>query len=167
MRYELDRLGWLNFEWLIQTWLKVEFGFIVGAWGGTRDLGRDAYAEESVASRSNGTSFKGPVVFQAKFVAQANARGSDYKTPLLAACNAEAKTIRRRVDEGLWVDPSTYVILTNCAVTSKDRRQSAIFFPVQHLLTCRCSVRVTLRLQSTFIRKSLVRFRRYFLMKTS
>jgi hypothetical protein len=122
VRYELDRLGWLNFEWLIQTWLKVEFGFTVEAWGGTRDLGRDAYAEESVASTSNGTLLKGPVVFQAKFVAQANARGSDYKTPLLAACKAEAKAIRRRVDEELWVNPSTYVLLTNCTVTSEDRK---------------------------------------------
>lgn len=98
MRYEFDRLGWLNFEWLIQTWLKAEFGFTVEAWGGTWDLGRDAYTEESVNRASNGTLLEGPVVFQAKFVAQANARGSDYKAPLLVLlCHK-----RRPPQNGHW-----------------------------------------------------------------
>ena len=61
------------------------------------------------------------VVFQAKFVTNANARGSDYKSPLLKACAAEARAIRQRVDQGLWAEPATYILVTNCSITAEDR----------------------------------------------
>ncbi len=96
MRYEFDRLGWLNFEWLVQTWLKAEFGFTVESWGGNHDQGRDAYSKETVSSRSTKSEYPGSVVFQAKFVEQANAAGSDYKSPLIRACVAEAMEPLRR-----------------------------------------------------------------------
>jgi hypothetical protein len=120
-RYEFDRLGWLNFEWLVQTWLKAEFGFTVESWGGYRDRGRDAYSATTVSGRSTNTHLGGPVVFQAKFVSSASARGSDYKSPLLKACAAEARAIRERADQGLWEEPATYVLITNCPITADDR----------------------------------------------
>lgn len=123
MRYDFDRLGWLNFEWLIQTWLKAEFGFTVESWGGSHDQGRDAYSKETIAGKSTNTVYTGPVVFQVKFVAQANARGSDYRSPLLSSCRAESRAIQARIERGLWQSPKSYVLLTNCPVTGSDRAE--------------------------------------------
>src|ERR1039457_3498658 len=107
MRYEFDRFGWLNFEWLVQSWLKAEFGFTVESWGGNRDQGRDAYSKSTVSSRSTKSEYPGPVVFQAKFVEQANAAGSGYKSPLIKACVAEAKAVQHRVNQGVWTRPKS------------------------------------------------------------
>jgi hypothetical protein len=120
MRYEFDRLGWFHFEWLVQTCLKAEFGFTVESWGGHRDLGRDAYSSSTIEGLLTTTTLHGPVVFQAKFVAEANARGSD-KNPLFSACRAEALAIKKRVQQQLWREPRTYVLITNCPVTQGDR----------------------------------------------
>jgi len=125
LRYEFDRLGWLNFEWLVQTWLKAEFGFNVESWGGNRDQGRDAYSAGTVTNRSGNSKYSGPVVFQAKFVEQANAAGSNYRPALLKACAAEAKAVQTRVRQGVWIQPKSYVLLTNCPVTVSDRSDVA------------------------------------------
>ena len=121
MRYEFDRLGWLNFEWLVQTWLKAEFGFSVESWGGGHDQGRDAYSKTTVTGKSTNTIYTGPVIFQVKFVAQANARGSDYRSPLFSSCRAESRAIQARIEQGLWQNTKSYVLLTNCPVTGSDR----------------------------------------------
>lgn len=43
LRYDLDSLGWLEFEHLVQALLKDRLGMGIEAWGGTGDWGRDAY----------------------------------------------------------------------------------------------------------------------------
>src|ERR1035441_10325739 len=43
VRYRLDDLGWFQFESMVQSLLKAEFGVGVESWGGTNDFGRDAY----------------------------------------------------------------------------------------------------------------------------
>jgi hypothetical protein len=42
--YRLDDLGWYEFERLCQALLKAAYGTAIEAWGGSGDLGRDAYA---------------------------------------------------------------------------------------------------------------------------
>jgi hypothetical protein len=106
---------------LTQTLLKAEYGYTVESWGGSRDHGRDAYAERDLQGKSGETPLKGPIVFQAKFVSEANARGSDYKKYLLAACRSEGGAIEKRVKQGLWREPATYVLITNCPVSGSDR----------------------------------------------
>ena len=120
-RYELDRLGWHNFEWLIQTLLKAEFGFLVESWGAFKDHGRDAYSAKSIESSTGKGKYQGPVIFQAKFVSEANAVGSDYRKALLAAVRHEADAIEERVSAKIWEDPESYVLLTNCPITSNER----------------------------------------------
>ena len=44
IRYNLDSLGWFQFEWLVQSLLKAELGIGVESWGGRGDWGRDAYS---------------------------------------------------------------------------------------------------------------------------
>ena len=128
MHYELDRLGWHNFEWLCQTWLKAEFGFSVETWGGYKDQGRDAYSSNDIKNVSGQLTYAGPVIFQIKFVAQANATSSNYKNSLLGACKAEGETIKKRIRQKLWEDPKTYVLLTNAPVSAAVKKEIADIF---------------------------------------
>jgi uncharacterized coiled-coil protein SlyX len=121
--YELDRLGWHNFEWLIQALLKSEFGFLVESWGAYKDQGRDAYSGKNLESSTGKGKYSGPVIFQAKFVSQANAVGSDYRKHLLAAVRHEAQAIEERINAKIWVEPQTYVLLTNCPITTTERAE--------------------------------------------
>ena len=120
-RYEFDQLGWYNFEWLVQTLLKAEFGFEVESWGAHKDQGRDAYSEGPLSSKRTETLWDGPVIIQAKFVGRANSLGSDYWPNLRSACKTEAALIAERQAKGLWSNPKTYVLVTNCPLTATNR----------------------------------------------
>jgi len=120
LRYDLDRLGWLEFERLIQALLKEKLGLGVEAWGGRSDGGRDAFFEGSL--RYPGLDVEaGPFVFQVKFVEGANAAGARPFEALRAAVAAEARRIverRREAD-----DPARhYALLTNAPVSIENRR---------------------------------------------
>ena len=127
-RYELDRLGWYNFEWLVQVLLKAEFGFRTESWGTHKDHGRDAYSPVTMKSRDSRTKYIGPVIIQAKFVAGANATGANYRTSLRAACKAEALSISKRIQALLWAQPKTYILTTNCPVSAADRTEITQIF---------------------------------------
>src|SRR6266550_3625971 len=96
IRYHLDDLGWFQFEWLCQSLLKAKMGLRVEAWGGHSDLGRDAYAEGEFSFRKDFLD-SGTFVFQAKFVAGANAAGADPRAAINAAVEGEMKQIRKRL----------------------------------------------------------------------
>ena len=72
----MDDLGWQQFEELVQTVLKIEFGFAVEAWGGTHDGGRDAYHPGPLPFLDKSSRQIGPFIFQCKFVEGANASGA-------------------------------------------------------------------------------------------
>jgi hypothetical protein len=44
VRYNLDSLGWFQFEWLAQVFLKSELGIGVESWGTRGDHGKDAFS---------------------------------------------------------------------------------------------------------------------------
>jgi hypothetical protein len=76
IRYKLDDLGWFQFEWLVQSLLKARVALGIESWGGTHgDHGRDAYFDGPLAFPTD-ASQDGAFVFQAKFVASANAAGA-------------------------------------------------------------------------------------------
>jgi hypothetical protein len=75
--YNLDSLGWMQFESLIQVLLKSELGLGLELWGGSADHGKDAYCAHELNFPSRHTTNPGPFVFQVKFIAGANAAGSD------------------------------------------------------------------------------------------
>jgi len=127
-RYELDRLGWYNFEWLTQTLLKAQFGFAVESWGAHKDKGRDAYSKATLTSLDGKTNYPGPIIMQAKFVANANATGARYGSSLRAACKAEADAIRDRTVKGIWNHPQTYLLMTNCPLSAADREDISKLF---------------------------------------
>jgi hypothetical protein len=121
IRYELDRLGFYQFEWLIQVLLKAEFGLMAEAWGGHSDLGRDAYSAKSVTSVDTNVTYPGPVVFQAKFVSGANAAGAKSHDAVVNSCGAEAKRIVERKRNGTWTKLASYFFFTNAPITASTR----------------------------------------------
>ena len=119
-RYHLDDLGWLQFEQLCQSLLKATLGLSIQSWGGSSDLGRDAFCPHSL-QLGNGSSLPGPVVFQAKFVAGANATGANPGPSILKAIRFECDRIKLRIEAGTWQPVSSYVLLTNVPLTASLR----------------------------------------------
>jgi hypothetical protein len=123
--YQLDALGWFQFERLCQSLLHADHGVDIELWGGTGDFGRDAYAEGPLEFPAKGHSRQGPFIFQAKYVQGANAAGARPATALLTAVRSEAARIRKRRDEGGWDDPGVYVLMTNAPISPRTRRELA------------------------------------------
>jgi hypothetical protein len=121
-RYELDQLGFYQFEWLVQVLVKNEYGFAVEAWGGHSDHGRDAYSHKNIQSVTRGVSYPGPIVFQAKFVSGANAAGAKPLPALLAACRHEKKRIEERITKGQWAQLQSYFLYTNAPIEISTRK---------------------------------------------
>ena len=99
--YRLDDLGWFEFEQLMQTLAKARLGIGIEAWGERGDWGRDAYFEGKRHYPANHET-KGPFVFQAKFVENANAAGAKPGKLLIAAVQKEAVKIRKNLTNGKW-----------------------------------------------------------------
>lgn len=118
-QYDLDKLGWIEFEPLIQTLLKSKLGLGVEAWGGSSDEGRDAYFPGKLRYPTNAYT-PGPFVFQAKFVRGANAAGANSLPSIKKAVAAEAKRIKERLPPS--PRPKHYSLLTNVPLTVSARR---------------------------------------------
>lgn len=114
-----DALGWFQFEKLCQAILVATYGGSVESWGGSGDLGRDAYCPADIEWR--GESAPGPVVVQAKFVQNANANGAKPLASLKRAARAEMDRVRDRVERGLIETPKSYLLFTNAPVEPKNR----------------------------------------------
>src|SRR5436190_14800728 len=118
LKYRLDDLGWYQFEWLCQSLLKARCGLAVEAWGGHSDFGRDAYSKGDLNCE---IPFRGPVIFQAKFVENANASGAKPFSALKAAVNAEVDRIKERKKKRTLGSVASYVLLTNTPVSAEAR----------------------------------------------
>ena len=121
LRYELDKLGWYDFEGLVQALLKANLGLGVEAWGGIQDWGRDAYFEGELAYPTN-SKVSSAFLFQCKFVDGANAAGAQPESSILNAVAKECRAIKDRLQLGRWpLPPSYYVLFTNARMTAKNR----------------------------------------------
>ena len=123
IRYRLDDLGWYQFEWLCQSLLKATLGLAVEAWGGRSDWGRDAYHSGALKLRAGGAATRGPIIFQAKFVEEANAAGAKPFQRLQDAVVAEIGRIRDRTRQRSWKTPRAYVLLTNAPLSAKEKEK--------------------------------------------
>jgi hypothetical protein len=123
IRYRLDDLGWYQFEWLCQSLLKAEFGVGVQSWGGHSDWGRDAYFDGSLEIPAKGTPNPGPFVFQAKFVAEANAAGAKPEAAIKSAVSSECAAIKRRFEKHRIENPKHFVLMTNTPLATTLRRE--------------------------------------------
>jgi len=119
--FRLDELGWLGFEQLCQTLLKVSLGLGIEACSGSGDWGRDAFFRGRLNFPSTRAS-NGPFVFQCKFTAGANAAGSKPYPAVLKAVRSEASRIREHLEKGHWQRaPKHYILMTNAHLSSERR----------------------------------------------
>jgi hypothetical protein len=123
MDYKLDELGFYQFERLCQALLRARLGPVLETWGGSRDLGRDAYTAEQLNFPNPDEAAHGPFVFQVKFVSGANAAGSNPRPVLKSAVAAECERIEDRIEAGLWMQPTHYSLLTNVQLTPTIREE--------------------------------------------
>jgi hypothetical protein len=123
IRYNLDSLGWYQFERLAQVLLKAELGLGVESWGGRGDYGRDAFAHGPLKFPARDIESEGPFVFQVKFVEGANVPGAKFGPSLLAAVRSETDQIIERINKGVWTTPKHYALVTNCPLSADLRTQ--------------------------------------------
>jgi len=121
LRYNLDDLGWYQFEWLVQSLLKQDVGLAIESWGGRRDQGRDAYCDSELRFPDRALLSKGPFVFQVKFIEGANAAGARPLGVLTTAVQKEARRIRERITKEEWDPPQQYALLTNSVFDAAER----------------------------------------------
>lgn len=125
LRYKLDDLGAFQFEWLIQSLLKIIIGPGVESWGGRADHGRDSFSTGPLNFPDRATSSPGPFIFQVKFVENANAAGAIPWEALKDAIQKEKARCLHRIKVGAWLHPSHYVLLTNAVLTPEFRQWAA------------------------------------------
>lgn len=131
LRYDLDKLGWYEFEYLCQVLLKHKLGLGIEAWGGTKDWGRDAYYEGKLTYPTE--SQAGPFLFQCKFINGANASGAKNRKGVLDAVKAECKAITKRLSDGnassarrksTWAcAPRVYTFMSNAVLSPLLRQE--------------------------------------------
>lgn len=127
IRYDLDKLGWYEFEELVQTLLKASLGLGIEAWGGRRDNGRDAYYPGSLRYPAD-TLEDGPFLFQCKFVEGANAAGAGANSQALVLKAVRAEC--REIEEREWSEPPTfYTLLTNASLFPNTRDEITRIHP--------------------------------------
>ncbi len=124
IRYRLDDLGWYQFEWLVQAVLKDHLGIGIESWGGHGDHGRDAWCMDPLHFPAKHSKTKGPFLFQAKFIENANAAGARPVSRLIAAIKAEMTKIAPRgaKREGGRRKCRHYVLLTNSLISPQGRQ---------------------------------------------
>jgi hypothetical protein len=116
IRYDLDRMGWYDFEAAIEVLLKTKLGMGVESWGSPRgDWGRDAYFKGTLLYPTNAP-VTGQFVFQCKFVQGANAAGAKPSEALMNAVRAECTRLKRRA-KGI----SHYALITNVSLSPELR----------------------------------------------
>lgn len=121
MTYRLDDLGWFQFEELIQSLLKVHFEAAIEAWGGSHDWGRDAFYQFPLPFPDARNMASAPLVFQTKFVTEANAAGANSQPAVIKAIKADAALQaqrKRRLKTG-----GTYVLFTNAPLSASFRQE--------------------------------------------
>jgi len=91
LRYRLDDLGWFQFECMVQSLLKQNFGLGIESWSGRGDHGRDAFFKNALEFPRRGELRKGPFIFQVKFVEEANAAGAKPRPRIISSVQSEIK----------------------------------------------------------------------------
>lgn len=116
-RYQLDDLGWYQFEMLIQSLLKAVCGLGVESWGKRQDFGRDSFCQNPLSFPGKEQN-EGPFIFQVKFVENANAAGAKPEDALVSAVNKEKSAIQHRKKAQKWQDPKYFTLITNAPLSA-------------------------------------------------
>ena len=117
-KYNLEQLGWFNFEQLVRTLLRQMIGNGVSTFSGSVDKGRDAtFSGEASAFPSESDHWSGEWIFQVKHRTYST-RGAD-------TVRAELKrTLLSEIDRILSKHHhvcENYVAITNCPLSAQDK----------------------------------------------
>ncbi|MEK6590413.1 MAG: hypothetical protein AABZ11_07005, partial [Nitrospinota bacterium] len=121
VRYKIDELVWYQFEHLIQSVLKAQFGFAIESWGGRGDWGIDAYFEGTLNYPDKKIQNEGLFIFQIKFVENANSSGARFEQILLKAVRSENNKIKRSHKYPWKQKLDHYVLITNAPISPATR----------------------------------------------
>jgi hypothetical protein len=116
--YNLEKLGWFNFESLVRCLSRELIGSGLSAFSGSRDQGRDAvFTGKASNFPSKSELWDGHWIFQVKH-REYSSRGADtVRTELKRTLPDEINTIINKHS----FDCDNYIFVTNCPLTSTDK----------------------------------------------
>ena len=117
-KYNLEQLGWFNFEQLVCTLLRQIVGNGISTFSGSVDQGRDAIFSGEAASYPSVTDrWKGKWIFQVKHRAYSTRGAGIVRTELKRALPDEIACVQRKYNH----ECQNYVVITNCPLTAQDK----------------------------------------------
>jgi hypothetical protein len=117
-KYNLEQLGWFNFEQLVRTLLREIIGNGLSTFSGSVDKGRDAaFNGESTCYPSGTDRWRGAWIFQVKH-RMYSSQGADYVRAELK--RTLYKEINKIIDKHHF-RCDNYVFITNCPLTANDK----------------------------------------------
>jgi hypothetical protein len=117
-KYNLEQLGWFNFEQLVRTLLRQVIGNGISTFSGSVDQGRDAtFRGEASSFPSDADRWKGSWIFQVKHRAYSTRGANTVRTELKRTLPTEMVGIIRK--HGHACD--NYIAITNCPLTAQDK----------------------------------------------
>jgi hypothetical protein len=117
-KYNLEQLGWFNFEQLVRTLLRNIVGNGLSTFSGSVDKGRDAtFSGEATSYPSESDRWSGEWIFQVKHRAYSTRGAGAVRTELKRSLPAEVGRILNAHDH----ECQNYVAITNCPLTAQDK----------------------------------------------
>ena len=117
-KYNLEQLGWFNFEQLIRTLLREIIGNGISTFSGSVDQGRDATFKGKANSFPGDTDqWDGSWIFQVKHRTYSTRGASTVRTELKRTLPAEMSAIHHKYKHTC----DYYVAITNCPLTTTDK----------------------------------------------
>jgi hypothetical protein len=115
-KYNLEQLGWFNFEQLVRTLLRQIIGNGLSTFSGSVDKGRDAtFSGEAASFPSESDRWMGEWIFQVKHRAYSTRGAESVRTELKRTLVAEVISILDKYNH----DCNNYVAITNCPLTAQ------------------------------------------------
>ncbi len=117
-KYNLEQLGWFNFEQLVCTLLRQIVGNGMSTFSGSVDGGRDAtFIGKATSYPSETDCWNGEWIFQVKHRTYSTRGASAVRAELKKVLPAEITRIIEKHD----YDCDNYVAITNCPLTAQDK----------------------------------------------
>jgi hypothetical protein len=117
-KYNLEQLGWFNFEQLVRTLLRQVIGSGISTFSGSVDQGRDAtFSGEASSFPSDADRWKGSWIFQVKHRAYSTRGANTVRTELKRTLPTEMAGILHKHGHAC----NNYIAITNCPLTAQDK----------------------------------------------
>jgi hypothetical protein len=117
-KYNLEQLGWFNFEQLVRTLLRHLVGNGLSTFSGSVDKGRDAtFSGKATSFPSESDRWSGEWIFQVKHRAYSTRGAGAVRTELKRTLSAEVS----RILNSYHHECQNYVAITNCPLTAQDK----------------------------------------------